>query len=186
MSRRAHKFMRLAIHRRDGRRVSTCVAQLAMAKGDLSYDEARRWLAAYPVEGATKGQLRRQALRLSAGSLPAMIDVLAHGSDAEVNGAFNVLYHHGARIDREGDSPQSCRYRVTFRDGSVRTVRPDNLVSADFEDDRMPPDDGPAVEGPKDLAKSWISETILALITAVMSVPHIRPGRRRPGNDDSQ
>lgn len=81
----------------------------AVAKGDLSYDEARRRLAAHPSEGASMRQLRRQALRLSPGSLPSMVDVLARGSGAEVNGAFNVLYQHGARIDPEGGSPQSCR-----------------------------------------------------------------------------
>lgn len=115
-------------------------------------------------------QLRRQALRLRPGSLPAMVDVLAHGSDAEVTGAFNILYQRGARIDREGDTPQSCRYRVTLPDGSVHTVQPDNLIPEDFEDDLTPPDEGPAVEGIQDLAKSWRGEAILALVTAVMVV----------------
>lgn len=135
----------------------------AVAKGGLSYDEARRWLAAHPSEGATMRQLRRQALSLSPGSLPSMVEVLAHGSDAEVNGAFNVLYQHGARMNREGDSPQSCRYRVTLPDGIVHTVRPDNLVPEDLEEDPPPSDEGPAVDT-QSLAKSWRREAILALI----------------------
>jgi len=98
-----------------------------------------------------------------------MVEVLAHGSGAEVNGAFNVLYQHGARIDREGDSPQSCRYRVTLPDGRVHTVRPDNLVSEDFEEDPPASDDGSAVDSQL-LAKSWRSEAILALLTAGMIV----------------
>ncbi len=114
-------------------------------------------------------QLRRQALRLSSGSLPSMVEVLARGSGAEVNGAFNVLYQHGARMDREGDSPQSCRYRVTLPDGSVHTVRPDNLVPEDFEKRDPPPDEGPAADT-QSLAKSWRSEVILALLTAGMIV----------------
>jgi hypothetical protein len=84
-----------------------------------------------------------------------MVDVLAHGSGAEVNGAFNVPDQHGARIDREGDSPQSCEYRITLRDGSVHTVRPGNLVLEDFEDDPTPLDRGPALEGRQDLAKPF-------------------------------
>jgi hypothetical protein len=112
-------------------------------------------------------QLRRQALRLSPGAVPAMIDVLAHGSDAEVKGAFNVLYQHGVRIDREGYSPQSCRYRVTLPDGSVHTVRPDNLGAEDFEEDLPPSNAGPSMDT-RDLAKSWRSEAILALVTAGM------------------
>jgi hypothetical protein len=98
-----------------------------------------------------------------------MVDVLAHGSGAEVNGAFNVLYQHGARMDREGDSPQSCRYRVTLPDGSVHTVRPDNLVPEDFEEDRPQADERPPVNT-QFLAKSWRSEAILALLTAGMIV----------------
>lgn len=137
----------------------------AVAKGDMSYDEARRWLAAHPIEGASMRRLRRQAIRFSPGTLPTMVDVLGHGSDAEVNGAFNVLYQHGARIDREGDSPQSWRYRVTLPDGSVHTVRPDNLVAEDFEVDLPPPDAGPAIDS-EVLAKSWRSGTNLALVTA--------------------
>ncbi|MDQ1391842.1 MAG: hypothetical protein QOF30_819 [Acidimicrobiaceae bacterium] len=114
-------------------------------------------------------QLRRAARRLSPGSLPSMVEVLAHGSGAEVNGAFNVLYQHGARMDREGDSPQSCRYRVTLPDGSVHTVRPDNLVPEDFEVDRPPSDEGLAVDT-QFVAKSWRSEAVLALLTAGMTV----------------
>jgi len=84
-----------------------------------------------------------------------MVDVLAYGSDAEVNGAFNVLYQLGARIDREGYSPQSCLYRIMLRDGSVHTVRPGNLVLEDFEDDTTPLDRGSALEGRQDLAKPF-------------------------------
>ncbi len=51
----------------------------------------------------------------------------------------------GARIDREGDSPQSCLHRITLRDGSVHTVRPGNLVPEDVDDDLTPPDEGPAL-----------------------------------------
>jgi hypothetical protein len=97
-----------------------------------------------------------------------MVEVLAHGSDAEVNAAFNVLYHHGATMTQEGDTPQSWRYRVTLPDGSVHTVRPDHLVPEDFEDD-PPPDEGLAVDT-ESLAKSWRSEAILALLTAAMIV----------------
>jgi hypothetical protein len=140
-----------------------------VAKGDLSYDEARGWLAAHPSEGASVRHLRRQARRLSPGSLPAMVEVLARGSDAEVNGAFNVLYQHGARMEREGDSPQSCRYRVTLPDGSVHTVRPDNLLPEDFEDERPPSDGRPAVDT-ESLGKSWRSEAILAVLTAGLVV----------------
>ncbi|MDQ1391847.1 MAG: hypothetical protein QOF30_824 [Acidimicrobiaceae bacterium] len=114
-------------------------------------------------------QLRRQALRLNPGSLPSMVEVLAHGSGAEVNGAFNVLYQHGARMDWEGDSAQSCRYRVTLPDGSVRTVRPDNLTPDDFEEDWPPSDEQPAADT-QSLAKSWRSEAILAVLMAAMIV----------------
>ncbi|MDQ1443474.1 MAG: hypothetical protein QOG97_3702 [Acidimicrobiaceae bacterium] len=137
----------------------------AVAKGDLSYDEARGWLAAHPSEGASVRHLRRRARRLSPGSLPAMVEVLARGSDAEVNAAFNVLYQHGARMTREGDSPQSWRYRVILPDGSVHTVRPDHLAPEDFEEQPSPPDEGPAVNT-ESLAKSWRSEAVLALLTA--------------------
>jgi hypothetical protein len=141
----------------------------AVAKGDMSYDDARSWLAAHPSEGASMRQLRRQARRLSPGNLPAMVEVLGRGSDAEVNAAFNVLYHHGATMTLEGETPQSWRYRVTLPDGSVHTVRPDHLVPEDFEEEPPPSDEGPAVET-ESLAKSWRSEAILALITAAMII----------------
>jgi hypothetical protein len=98
-----------------------------------------------------------------------MVEVLAYGSDAEVNAAFNVLYQYGARMTREGDSPQSRRYRVTLPDGSVHTVRPDHLAPEDFEEEPPPSDEGPAVDT-ESLAKSWRSEAVLALLTAAMII----------------
>ena len=96
-----------------------------------------------------------------------MVEILAHGTDDEVRGAFIVTYHHGVRVEREGDSPGTCRYRVTFPDGSVPTVPPDNLTADDFGDPAPMPDGPPdMVEGFAELNRSWLSEGVVALITA--------------------
>jgi hypothetical protein len=96
-----------------------------VAREALSYVDACRWLAAHPTEGASMRKLKRQALLLDPDCLPVMVEILGHGSADEVRGAFNVLYHHGARFAREGDSPARCRSLVT----------PDNLSAEDFEEE---------------------------------------------------
>jgi hypothetical protein len=101
-----------------------------------------------------------------------MVEVLAHGTDDEVAGAFSVLFHHGVKVEREGDSPETCQYQVTFPDGSVRRVHPDNFTEEDFDDEGPPPTSQETiVVAPgalRDLSKSWISETVSAVFTAGM------------------
>jgi hypothetical protein len=99
---------------------------------EFTVEDARRWIRRHHADGQAIAKTERQARRLGLKALPAMVELLASGTDDEVTAAFAVLHFNGAIVEREGDSVESVRYRVRLPDGEVRMVEPTNFDPDDF------------------------------------------------------
>jgi hypothetical protein len=89
-----------------------------------TYDDSVAWARSHPVRIPTDGKwVQKVDLRLSAGSLPILAQLLGSPDMSLLMTAMFTLQYNGARISSDAtEDSNPTFYRVTFSDGQEMTV----------------------------------------------------------------